>query len=147
MKLSQQSGRMGGLLALLFVLLLVGQGAAQASTATGVYGTATVAGVPYGMYNLIAAPTVYAQTRVETTNGSSVGAGWMGTRARLYAGSALCRDGGWKYNSGTAAAMSSIASPACGYNAYHSAGIVQMWNGTTSYNTYWPGPSPNLNGS
>lgn len=77
---------------------------------------------------------------VFTQHGSNVPAGYFGGDARVYKeGGSLCLQGGWEYNSTSAAGESfwsgtGIASK-CGGGNYYSSGLSRAWTGY-EYKTY-----------
>jgi hypothetical protein len=147
--------RWSGALSLMFGLgigLGVGiDSASAASVISGQYNYGPINGHLYS--NFTAAQTVgndisghvtgYAYAF--TTNNETVAAGWIGTRAVLYKGSAICDQGSWAYNPTSNSAMQSSVSKNCGGGVYH-AGQAQTsgWTGA-GYSVHPTFFTPNVN--
>lgn len=93
--------------------------------------------------------TKVAGAETKTATGWTASSGWLGVQGRLYndATGALCRTGGWQYNSPPATSiLGGLTSGYCGSTAYYGFSVSRGWDSFSStYFTCYDNRTPSLN--
>lgn len=120
---------------------LFAAGSADAATVSGWTGPAGSTGYLHNS-TIINSPNLTAESKIWQVVGSSIGAGKIGARARLFKSGALCEAVDYEYNFYSATEWAVRTTNTCGSGSYNSHGFVAVWNEATStYGEYLTFPS------
>jgi hypothetical protein len=134
------------------IILGAGLGAgieeATAASSTSAWAYYTVNGVSYRNNETIWAyspgASVQTEAYAETTNGSSVPAGWIGASTDIdRSDGALCTSSGWSYNNVAEYNWDNIVQNYCGAHYYYGIGATKGYNGG-GYTGYYTNQTVNL---
>lgn len=125
--------------------------AAVAARATSAWGYMTVDGIDYRNQAAVSDQSSLSRAYASTYNESrhqQVPTGYLGVRARLYKGGALCaQHSNYQFNSQPAWGYSASKHADCGSGVYDSRGLTAHWNSSNgSYNAYYTYWTPSING-